>query len=112
MFGKEVGPVAHRLLIHRRAQHLGKRRRFAKGIGGRDFVSRDDDRAPRREQPVRQAVERRIAWAAGGVDPRRSAELERILFVENVARERDEHRAGWRGRRHLRGTAYDAWQVP
>ena len=67
MFGTEVGPVAHRLLIHRRTQHLGKRRRFVEGIGGRDFVSSDDDRAPSGEQSVRQAVERRIARATGGV---------------------------------------------
>ena len=81
MFGTEVGPVAHSLLINRCTQHLGKRRRFVEGIGGRYFVSSDNDRAPRGEQPVREAVERRIARAAGSVYSRRSAELERILFV-------------------------------
>ena len=111
MLGEEVGPVAHRLLIHRRAQQLGAPRRLRMGLGGGYFVSGHDDRASRRQQPLREALQRRIARAPGGLDPCRPAELQRILLVQNVAGERDEHRAGGRGRRHLRRPADDARQV-
>ena len=70
-----------------------------------------EDRAARREQSVGEAVERRVAWTAGGVHPCRLAELERILLVENVARQRDEDGSGRRGHRDLRRAPQDAGHV-
>ena len=74
-------------------------------------MSGHNHRAPCCEQPVREAIQRRIAWPAGGVDPRRSAELECILLVEDVARQRDEHRSGRRGHRDFRRAVHDERQV-
>ena len=45
------------------------------------------------------------------VDARRGAELDAGLGIEDVARQRDEHRAGRRRHRHLGGAAHDARQV-
>ena len=112
MLGEEVGAVADRLLVDRRTEQLRDRRGFSQGAGGRDLVAGHDQRTPRGQQPIREAIQRRIARTARGVDPRGRAELQRLLLVQDVAGQRDEHRPGRRGRRHLRRAAHDARQVP
>ena len=63
------------------------------------------------QEPPGQPVEHRIGGARARLDPRRGAELEAGLGVEDVARQRDEHRAGRRRHRHLGGAAHDARQI-
>ena len=93
-----------------RPRSSAQRAASARALAVAIFVSGHDDRALRRKQPVGEAIERRIARAPGSVDARWLAEFERILLVQNVAGERDEHRAGRRGssppsraRRTMRG---------
>ena len=79
-----MGAVAHRLLIDRRAQRLGDRRRLFQRVRSGDLVPGQQHRAPGGDQPVCEALQRLVRRTSGGVDSGRMAELQRVLLVENV----------------------------
>ena len=85
--------------------------RLVECVGRRDLVAGYNHGATSGEQPVGETVERRIARAACGVDARGLSDFQRILLVQDVARQRDEHRSGRRGHRDLRRAVHDARQV-
>ena len=111
MPGREMGAADHGLLIDRRAQDLGKARGLHEGIAGDDLAAGEDHRPLGRQQPERQPAQRRIRRPPRGVDPGRLAEVERREIVQDVARQRDEHRPRRRRQRDLGGAVDDARQV-
>ena len=105
MLGEEMRAVGRALLIDGRAQRLGEG-------GGASSASLLTISSPTMmtgrsacSSRLASAVEHRIGGARAGVDARRGAELDAGLGVEDVARQRDEHRPGRRRHRHLGGAA-------
>ena len=65
----------------------------------------------RPENTLGQRLQRLVGRLHTGIDPSRTAELNAGLGIEDVARQRDEYRAGRRRGRDLGGAAYDPRQI-
>ena len=111
VLGEEVRAVGDALLVDGGAQRLRELGRGLQRVALDDLVADDDHGPLGLQQPPGEAVEHRVGGARARIDPRRGAELDAGLGVEDVARQRDEDRAGRRRHRHLGGAAHDARQV-
>ena len=103
--------VGRALLVDRRTQRLGERGGRLQRIALHDLVAGDDDRPLGLQHALGERIEHGIARARARIDPGRGAEVDAGLGIEDVARQRDEHRP--RRRRHgdLGGAAHDARQI-
>ena len=101
----------HRLLQHRRAQRLGERGGLGEGVRRDDLVAGQDHRLFGPSSRL-ASCSRAASTGALAVSTRvLFTEIERRLVVQDVAGQRDEHRAGRRRGRDLGGAAQDARQV-
>ena len=104
-------PLQHRLVIDRAAQRLRKLRRLGESVAHHDFMTGDDDRPLRVQQPQGKGTQALVRWAHARVDPRRLPKIDRTERVQDVARQRDKDRSCRRCRGHLGGAVNDPWQV-
>ena len=111
MLGGEVRAPGHGLLQHRRAQGLGQFGSLGEGVRRGDLVAGQNDGLLSREQAPGELFERGIARAYRRVDAGHLAHVDGGLVVQDVSRQRDEDRAGRRGRGDLGGAAQDTRQV-
>ena len=111
VLARKMRPLQHRLVIDRAAQHLCKLRRLGERVAPHDFITSDNHRPLRIQQPQGEGTQALIRWAHARVDPRRLPKIDRAERVQDVARQGDKHRSGRRCRSHLGGAVNDPRQV-
>jgi hypothetical protein len=109
--GRERRGARHRLRVDRRPDQLGEFDQLRVRAALRHRVARHDQRPLGLGDQRRRLSDRRSVAAGARRDAGRCHQVEIGLGIEDVARQRQEHRAGRRGERGLRRAVDDARQV-
>ena len=110
-FREEMRAIGRRALECGRAQRFGQFSGFLQRIAFDDLVAGDDHRPLGFQDARGQRLQRFVRRTHAGIDPGGAAELDAGLGIEDVAGQRDEHRAHRRRGRDLGGAAHDARQI-
>ena len=111
MRGGERRAVGDQLRVNRCADQFGERDQLGKAAALRDGIARHDDRALGGREHLCGGLDRLTIAAHTGRDARRSAKLDVGLELEDVARQREEHRTGRRRERGLAGAMHHQREI-
>jgi len=84
---------------------------FPQRVALYDFITGDDDRTLCPENARCQRLQRLVGGLYARIDAGRTAQFNAGFRIQNIARQRDEHRPGRRRGRDLGGAAHDPRQV-
>ena len=111
MGGRKGRTARHELGNNRRAQQLGELDQLGMGAALRHHVARDDHRMLRVREQIGGGRDRVGIAAQARRDAGRRHQVDLALVLEDVAGQREKHRAGGRRERGLRGAVHEARQV-